>query len=144
MKKLINRELDLLLESAIISEEPIDVLPMVRKHIKSFEEFINQAIEWDLGYITFHGGFMGLRGMGLYLNEDNKLTVGDSEYDKVIITKYSNMGERQTYYSTYSLMRDIAIILLNDCTGCCDALDYILVSRDGLLSEGIISGTYHS
>lgn len=137
--KVMKKELLVELEKAIKSKEVIDVLPLCRKYIDDFEPYMNQAIEWDLNCLLFHDGYFGLKAFG-YWEDDNGIPriTGDTEYDIVIFKLEGNLG------IPYNLIRMLAMILLSDCTGCCDALEFIKVSEYGILAKGDISQTYHS
>lgn len=116
-----------------------DILPMVREHIKELEPLMDQAMFWDLPSITFDTGFLGLKGIGYSLDyENNSLPfISHYEYDRVIY-KYDGA------MSTQKQIQLLAIIMTADCTNCCNALEYIRVTQNGLLAEGDVSNTYHS
>ena len=119
----------------------IDILPTVRKYYKDerFQLLMDQAIQWDLPCLTFHGGHDGLFAQGTHLNAGTEY-VGDYEYDTVRFhAEFKKDGP-----SWYIVEKHLAIIMLSDCTGCCNALEYIRLSSTGILAYGNVSGTYHS
>ena len=132
------------LQAALDSETPIDVLPICRQNIESFQTRMDEAIEWDLQPLVFTTGFQGLVAIGITYDDEGQPEISEAESDFVTfsLTKYSTGYRRMP--SVYSLTRYLAIILLSDCTGCCNALDFIKVSSSGLLAQGNVSSTYHS
>lgn len=129
------------LETVFNQNVPQDVLPVCRRYSKLFEEDMNSIIEMDIAPEVFNGGFKGLRAIGYNLDDDGSIVPPFMEYDEVLFI-YETSKDGVKFGSTLSKM--ISIILLSDCPGCCDAIDFIKLSSNGLIAKGDISMTYHS
>ena len=134
------------LELAKTEIEPIDILPLCREHISEFNELKDQAIEWDLPYITFTQGYLGLTHASFSLHPSSSTNIHrhiiltEDEPDYVVYQMRFNTRTPSIGF----LQRILAIILLSDCTNCCNALEAIKIDSQGLIAHGNISMTYHS
>lgn len=129
------------LQTARKSDSPINVLPLCRKYIDLFNPIIDQAIEWDLLHMPFASDFQGLRGFGYNLDDDNQPSLLGYEFDFVTFSKEFDENYPP---SVFTIIRFLAIILASDCTGCCDTLDFIVISKGGIFTQGNVSMSYHS
>lgn len=131
-------ELAAVLEGVIKdSDTPVDILPFLRENIKSLESLMEESLNWEIPYLVFHGDYMGLKATGYHIDDKGQPYMSDCEYDFVIFTY-----EGSLQYSL-TLLRMLSTIMISDCTGCCNALDFIKLSDTGLLAQGNISNTYH-
>ena len=136
-------ELDQFLQKTTESKEPIDVLPMCRVHIHEFHKTMDEVLHYELPYQVFHKGYLDLRAIGFHINGETGIPYMDNyEYDHVIFTQQRPSPKFPELL--YTLKTLLAIILSSDCTGCCDALEFINVSRYGIYATGDVSRTYHS
>lgn len=128
--------------------ETIDILPLCREHIEDLSPLMDQAIQWDLGSQTFHDGYLGLKLTDMHFGPIftkgfpiEHLEPNDAEPDYLI---YQKAWDNKSTPPAHSLQRILAIILLSDCTDCCNALEAIKINRYGLIAYGNVSMTYHS
>lgn len=126
----------------------VDILPLCREHISEFTELMDQAIEWHLLHQAFQNGYLGLKATDLHFGPVftkgfplEHLEPDDAEPDYLI---YQKAWDNKTTPPARSLQRLLAIILLSDCTDCCNALEAIKINRYGLIAYGNMSMTYHS
>lgn len=124
------------LQSALDAEEPVDILPVIREHIQDFDELIDTVIDWDLQVQTFRGGYLNLTAKSFEIEgHELKPTKNEADYVEYYGKSIVSPGE---------LVKYLAIIMISDCTGCCNALDKIEVSKGKLFACGTVSQTYHS
>jgi len=141
------------------SEQPTNILQLCRDHI-------TQEMTWEDNIIdTQAEAFEGnhdLRVMG-WASEDYKggpKHITDSELDQAMfhfqflgpVTRIKPKNEKWSYdYSLINpetrleeIIKILKIILLSDCTGCCNAIQYINLNAHGIIAEGNLGHTYHS
>lgn len=124
--------------------EPVDILPLLRENIETIRDFMyefidNQGKVWNDEY--------PMKAIWWNITEDGKHFLGDCEADRIM---FSWRFPTETTHGntilpeTKEIMEALMIIMLSDCTGCCNALNYITVSQAGILAYGDFSATYHS
>ena len=154
----LKQELQQALDTLINNNEVglIDILPITRKYVANwpigenhieyeFDQIIQSIPESDIDY--FHGGLPLLNviyTMGIH-NNIQKQYLENSEPDNIYVSyeQYHGDGNSELKIND-ELINVLAMIMLHDCTHCCNALKFINLSQYGLFSAGDISMTYHS
>lgn len=138
---------------ANVGEVPVDILPMLRKFdLNSIQDAI---IEVDFQVDVLNNVTPVVAQAWNYREEDDDCEtvgshIGGYEPDKVQFmirfkTKYFKPEYREVDKTDIeTLYVYLATIMLSDCTGCCDALEFGTLTKDGILIGGDISGTFHS
>lgn len=74
-----------------------------------------------------------------------KPVIRDYEPDIVLFSlRFNELKELNEEIKLKVIFTYIMVILLSDCTGCCNALSFINLSSDGIIAYGVVSSTYHS
>ena len=47
-------------------------------------------------------------------------------------------------YSPQYILKILMTFMLSDCTGCCDAMEYLNINKHGVIGKAHVSVTYHS
>ena len=153
IKRLINETQLKKLEALVanVGEVPVDVLPMLRKFdLNSIQDAI---VEVDFQVDVFNNVTPVVCQAWNSQGEDDDYVqshIGGYEPDEVQFmirfkTKYFKPEYREVDKTDIeTLYVYLAAIMLSDCTGCCDALEFGTLTKDGILIGGDISRTFHS
>ncbi|MDY0200621.1 MAG: hypothetical protein RBR40_06500 [Tenuifilaceae bacterium] len=138
---------------ANVGELPVDVLPMLRKFdLNSIQDAIVQA---DFQVDMFNNETPVVAQAWNYRGEDDycetvENCIGGHEPDEVQFMIRFKTGYFKPEYrevdktDTKALYVYLATIMLSDCTGCCDALEFGTLTKYGILIGGDVSMTFHS
>ena len=151
-----------LLMVAAQSVIPTNVLPMLRDNLDSLQATIDKIMNDDLECKAWTGELnLKIIDHGIfYIDPD-----GSDTPENLIPGVTDGEPDRVSYYMRFrdlpannlqgfeqgilipppeDLLQYICIILLSDCSGCCNALEYINLNKYGIISTGDVSSTYHS
>lgn len=113
------------------------------------DEIQDQLIDLDFQAKIFNNQDSDIQV--IFYNEDNKglQVIYTDEPDSILFmirfkTKHWRGLNPKKHLKLKKLFLLLLVIMLSDCTGCCNALDYINLTHDGVLAFGNISKIYHS
>lgn len=123
----------------------IDILPWARLNLS---KYLDEAIRLETQFNAWEGGIPHLHVISLNSSphDRNTMITPDSEPDEVYFqyTKPWLKDKATEEQFIYNLANAIVIMLISDCTGCCNALSWMRLSEGGLYCHGNVSMTYHS
>jgi len=118
----------------------------VQNVIELIRSYVDQSDWYSLNdpYIEVsEKGNLALKTNWLNLDDDNNYMILDREPDYIIVTIISDFND--VSLDDYSLaLAAIAAVDIHDCTGCCNAMDYANLTKNGLVIAGNVSRTFHS
>lgn len=124
--------------SSKLTGEVTNILPFLRENIEHLQPEIDRILELELQVAAWRGEHR-LKNISYNINEAGVPHLSGVEPDRVM---YAWRFDETT--TVTEMIEALAIVLIVDCTGCCDALDYINLNEHGFIAQGDVSGTYHS
>ena len=144
-----------MIDQAKNMEGAMPILDWARKMISSGQwanDIADKLIDTDAGYMFWDGQYPGCKA--ITWNLDTNMDDGHDipciksyEPDYVMFkvtfkTEYSEGFKVDTQLKEILLM--IFIMMQSDCTGCCNAFEYLNLTHDGILGKAYVGRTYHS
>ncbi len=140
-------QLNNLFNGVIDRNAPKNILKWARSMSKYY---LDDLIQLDTQPTLFQGQYpVQVIYYNLEQGDDGDMPhIRDCEPDQVIFQIRFNTKYNQTGLSLEDNLHEIFVlimdIMLSDCTGCCDALDYINITEAGIIASGNVSSIYHS
>lgn len=139
-------QLNNLIKGVTETNQPRNILDWARKMGKHYSDAL---VEADIQPYLFQGAYpvqaISYTDMG---EDEEHPCIWNYEPDHVVFQirfddEYHKTGinPKDTLHELFIL---IVAMVLSDCTGCCNALDFINLSAYGVLCSGDVSRTYHS
>ena len=140
------RDLKHLISLTMSMETPYNILENLRQHIDiAWEDGTMDKILYEnLQSKIFDNKIPGFKVIPSwnFTDDPKKQCILDAEPDFVTYAiTFDSLDQEPTIDYIYKLL---LAIMLSDCSGCCNALEFININKYGIFSKGDVSDTYHS
>ena len=133
-----------------LKDEPTDVLSMLRENFDTIWPLCDDVLDKDLQPRAFQGE-TDLKVISYcFADDEEKIPfIANYEADYVVFS-YTYKSARDwgcddpAPPTADEVMEIIAVIMLSDCSNCCNALECLTISKFGIFSQGNVGSTYHS
>ena|SRR6186997_709230 len=130
-------------------EEPMDILKILREESETeeFRKYQDDLISSDYQVGLFNNEVKGVQCIFWNTQSYEKETMGMPrlqayEPDWVMFQYRYPHGRGRT--KAEHILKMLMAFMLSDCTGCCDAMEYLNINKYGIVGKANVSVTYHS